>query len=171
MSEGEKPKEFRQPRKAPYSIDREFEDVTNEWNVDIQFTRLKRLLERNGRKLEDSSVLELGSGAGALYKRLKDEGVDIIGFDANPRDRMQKVAVKGRIEDMQFDDNTFDVAVSCALLDSEVYEQDLDAMEEEIARVLKPGGLYVEFSSWDALPGKKLEIVSEGTFERVYRKQ
>ena len=149
-----------------------FEEITHEWNSEQTFERIQDTLKDLQIDLKESFVLELGSGTGALLKEFKKHGVDAVGIDSNPRARFRvKEIVKGRIEEMQFDDETFDVVASVALLDEEVYgPQDTAAMESEILRVLKPGGVYIELGSWGALPGNELEIISTGMFETVYRK-
>lgn len=148
-----------------------FEDVTDdEEAAEKGFKQIKRILEKLGTALEKASALEIGSGKGILLNLLRKQGVDIIGIDSNPRDDTPQTIVKGRIEDMQFDNESFDLVFSFAVVDKAIYHQDAELMEREIARVLKPNGVYIELASWDRLPGKALHLVSESTFERVYKK-
>lgn len=85
-------------------------------------------------------VLEVGSGAGHLTKRLADRGVDITGIDVNPNageiagtDRV----VTMRAEALEFADNHFDAIVSVHAIE---HIPDLTSALGEMARVLRPGG-------------------------------
>jgi len=98
---------------------------------------LSLLFPINGRK-----VLDVGCGTGNFTKKLSCLGFDVIGLE--PDDEMREKAlkkelkcVKGVAEDIPFEDNTFDAAISVAAI--EFFEDKLKALNEML-RVVKKGG-------------------------------
>jgi ubiquinone/menaquinone biosynthesis C-methylase UbiE len=108
--------------------------LLNRWDP-AHLERIDRLIALDGKR-----VLELGCGQGHLTKRLDDRGVDIVGIDANPN--APEVAQSDRVlfmraEQLEFDDESFDVVLSVHAIEHiPLLEQAL----AEVARVLAPGG-------------------------------
>lgn len=85
-------------------------------------------------------VLEIGCGRGHLTKALALRGAEIVGIDANPR--AEELAASGlvrqmRAEELDFDDETFDVIVSVHAIE---HIPRLEQAFSEMVRVLVPGG-------------------------------
>src|SRR6185503_7719853 len=90
------------------------------------------------------SALDVGCGEGRFCRMLKSAGVQPIGID--PTEALIEQARKrdlsgdyrlGRAENLQFDDSSFDLVVSClTLIDIAEWRSAL----REMHRVLKPGG-------------------------------
>jgi SAM-dependent methyltransferase len=91
-------------------------------------------------------VLEVGGGEGELAARIKDElGVVVVGIDQSEAMVAEQRAkgIDARVGDVQqlpFADGEFDVAVAAWML---YHVRDLDRGLAELARVLKPGGVFV----------------------------
>jgi SAM-dependent methyltransferase len=91
-------------------------------------------------------VLEVGCGEGELAERLRHElGVALIAIDQS--ERMVELAQArgldarvGDVQDLPFEDRTFDVAVAAWVL---FHVPDLDRALRELSRVLRPGGRLV----------------------------
>ena len=106
----------------------------------------------------DSLILDLGSGRGLLAKRLADDGFRVIGIDfeegivnkANAE--IQNWGLTGKVKfmasdalDIPFTDASFDGACDFGLMEN-LYKEDWQKYASEIARVLKPGGFYLNVS-------------------------
>ena len=143
--------------------------------TDVWFRKLKRTLSENGRPLDaQTKVLEIGSGDGLFLKKMRENQIDAVGIDARPR-AVGNVdgQVRGRIERLPFADNTFDVVVSIAqVFDSTVYRHNPQAMANEVARVLKRGGIYLGFTEPDFPPPDSLIKLEseEDAYSPVYKK-
>jgi SAM-dependent methyltransferase len=91
-------------------------------------------------------VLEVGGGEGELAERLQNElGVEVIGIDQSERmvelQRSKGIDARvGDVQELQFADGEFDVAVAAWML---YHVPDLDRGVGELARVLAPGGTLV----------------------------
>jgi ubiquinone/menaquinone biosynthesis C-methylase UbiE len=112
--------------------------VVNRWD-ESHLKRINRLTHFG----PDDRVLEVGCGQGHLTRALADQGVDIIGIDANPN--ASEIAGHGLVkymkaEALEFEDGSFDTVISVHALE---HIPDLDGALSEIARVLKPGGQAV----------------------------
>lgn len=91
-------------------------------------------------------VLEVGGGPGELAERVQDElGVDVTLVDVSPRmvelarERGVRDVRVGDVQELPFDDGSFDTAVAWMLY----HVPDLDRALGELARVLRPGGRLV----------------------------
>lgn len=87
---------------------------------------------------EARSVLCLGARLGTEVRALKELGFFAVGIDLNPGEANQHV-VTGDFHALTFADGSTD-AVYCNALD---HAFDLDRLSREVARVLRPGGLFV----------------------------
>jgi SAM-dependent methyltransferase len=93
-----------------------------------------------------SSVLEVGPGRGELAERIKDAtGARVVGVDQS--ERMVELtsgrgieAIVGNVEDLPFEDASFDCAVAAWML---YHVENLELGLGELDRVLRPGGRLV----------------------------
>ena len=129
------------------------DDLRREFgDIDIYlFDQLHR-----GRIAEGMKVLDAGCGAGRNLVYLHRRGFDIWGTDGDERAitaaRAQAATLAPsfpadrfrveRAERMSFENETFDVVISSAVLHFASDEQQWDAMLREMWRVLKRGGLF-----------------------------
>lgn len=88
-------------------------------------------------------ILDVGVGLGRVFGSLNQferHGID-ISFDYLNIARQQGIEVAfSRIEDMPYEDNTFDLISTCDVLE---HVLDFHLCTREILRVLKPGGVLV----------------------------
>ena len=129
------------------------EDLRREFgDIDIYlFDQLHR-----GRIAEGMKVLDAGCGAGRNLVYLLRRGFDVWGTDGDERAitaaRAQAAILAPTlsadrfrvepVERMSFENETFDVVISSAVLHFARDEQQWDAMLREMWRVLKRGGLF-----------------------------
>ena len=91
-------------------------------------------------------VLEVGGGPGELSERMQAElGASVSYLDLSPRmvelARSRGVdANVGDVQELPFDDDTFDTVVAAWML---YHVPDLDRALAEVARVLRPGGALI----------------------------
>ena len=136
------------------------EDLRREFgDIDIYlFDQLHR-----GRIAEGMKVLDAGCGAGRNLVYLHRRGFDVWGIDGDERAitaaRAQAATLAPSfpadrfrvepVERMSFENETFDVVISSAVLHFASDEQQWDAMLREMWRVLKRGGLFFARSATD----------------------
>lgn len=129
------------------------EDLRREFgDIDIYlFDQLHR-----GRIAEGMKVLDAGCGAGRNLVFLHRRGFDVWGTDGDERAlamaRAQAAILAPSlpadhfrvepVERMSFENETFDVVISSAVLHFASDEEQWDAMFREMWRVLKRGGLF-----------------------------
>jgi SAM-dependent methyltransferase len=97
-------------------------------------------------QLDPRRVLEVGGGPGELAQRIQEQlGASVAFLDISPR--MVELARErgvdaqiGDVQDLPFDDASFDTAVAAWML---YHVPDVDRALAEIARVLEPGGALV----------------------------
>jgi ubiquinone/menaquinone biosynthesis C-methylase UbiE len=143
--EQQQPRNF--PRKIMYSLFKDirgaFENV-GEKHKELFFEEFQKVLREEGMDLtKNVKVLEVGSGNAAFLDFLRKKGVNVVGIDAEPRGTKDSPQIIGRIEQLPFREESFDVVLSTLVFDSGIYHQDQDFMIREIARVLKHGGVYL----------------------------
>ena len=110
--------------------------------------RRNRLEERLGSG--NGQVLDIGCGPGVMTKQIRDLGWEYVGIDiskemielANMRfNQDPHVCFKvGSVEKIEEKDSSFDVVVAMGLVE---YVADDEVVIREVARVLKPGGLFI----------------------------
>ena len=104
------------------------------------------------------AVLDLGSGRGLIAKNLAEMGFKVIGIDfeedivdkANMEIKDWKLEgklkfIKTDVFHMPFTDGSFDGVCDFGLLEN-LYQEDWGAYANEINRILKPGGFYLNVS-------------------------
>jgi SAM-dependent methyltransferase len=93
----------------------------------------------------DVRVLDAGCGSGRLLDELRDYG-HVTGLDLNPdsvevaRSRGHEDVVQGPVEQLPWDDETFDLVIS---LDMVEHTPDDRVTLRELRRVTKPGGRFL----------------------------
>ncbi|MHA7666858.1 class I SAM-dependent methyltransferase [Mycolicibacterium sp. HS_4_1] len=99
-------------------------------------------------------LLEIGSGSGAIAEGLSNArpGLAITATDLDPvmvdaaarrlKERPQVTVQSADATRLPFDDDTFDSVVSCLMLHHVI---EWEAAVAEIARVLRPGGVFVGY--------------------------
>ncbi|MFC1555505.1 class I SAM-dependent methyltransferase [candidate division KSB1 bacterium] len=106
-------------------------------------------------EIEGMRILDCGCGHGCTSVKLAKRGAEVFGIDISPKmiELSQKNADLNSVrdiasfkvmsaQDMEFEDNTFDIAVGMGAL----HHLNLNTFGRELRRVLKPGGraLFVE---------------------------
>jgi ubiquinone/menaquinone biosynthesis C-methylase UbiE len=122
---------------------------------------------------ERSKVLDAGSGTGIVSLGFADTGIDhsaLVAFDLSHKSLLlakeefkkeRKVndgrirVVQGNVLDMPFEDDSFDLVLTCGVLEY----VSLDAGLKEMARVLRPGGKLVFIPVKPSLVGSVLEFL------------
>jgi SAM-dependent methyltransferase len=98
---------------------------------------------------DPGAVLDCGMGPGRLLTELERRGWSLAGVDlssemvALARDRLPQAAgelLQGTIESLPFPSESFDAAVATGVLE---YVEDVPRALGEVARVLRPGGVFV----------------------------
>jgi 2-polyprenyl-6-hydroxyphenyl methylase/3-demethylubiquinone-9 3-methyltransferase len=108
------------------------------------------LTSQLGRQPRNLSVLDVGCGGGILSEEFAQIGCRVTGIDpstpsletARKHAAMQGLTIDYRQangENIPFDANSFDVAICCDVLE---HVDDLESTVHEVARVLKPGGMF-----------------------------
>jgi ubiquinone/menaquinone biosynthesis C-methylase UbiE len=89
-------------------------------------------------------ILDVGCGDGTLMKYLTNKGLDIKGVEIFSRKEHKGLDIKiCDAHNMPFDDETFNITLSTAIYDPEMYNQDNDKLVKEIMRVTRAPGLYL----------------------------
>jgi SAM-dependent methyltransferase len=127
-----------------------------------------------------ASILDLGCGSGTpVAEALAGDGFAVFGVDASPRmvaafrQRLpHAVAACEAVEESKFFDRTFDGVIAVGLIFL-LAEREQRALIAAVARVLKPGGLFlftspVEPCTWtDILTGGQSLSLGAGAYEEV----
>ena len=141
-----------------------YDRIPDEWWSDDSFMALLRnainpprfayfrdaLVRRFGRAPESLSVLDVGCGGGLLAERFAALGCQVTGIDRSlptldaARQHAQSSGLsiryqEGSAESLPFDAAQFDVVCCCDVLE---HVDDVECVVAEIARVLKPGGIF-----------------------------
>jgi len=103
-------------------------------------------------------ILDVGSGRGLFAKQLAEAGYSVVGLDfvSEMVEKNNKEIKDWRLEgklkfiegsalDIPFTDGSFDGVCDFGLLEN-LYKEDWEQYANEIARVLKPGGFYLNTS-------------------------
>jgi tellurite methyltransferase len=121
-------------------------------NIDIYL--FDQLLK--GRFNDCKKVLDAGCGGGRNLVYFLQNGYDVYGIDPNAEAIAQVQSLAGtiapanpagnfsvcRAENLPFEDDTFDLVISSAVLHFAADSNDFDAMLRSMWRVLKPGGYF-----------------------------
>jgi len=117
----------------------------------VRFGYFKRLLDRK-QVIEHGrcNLLDVGCGGGILAEEFARAGFAVTGIDPAPEtietarahastSRLSILYETGSGEHLPFPDESFDHVTCCDVLE---HVEDVDRVVAEIARVLKPGGLF-----------------------------
>jgi ubiquinone/menaquinone biosynthesis C-methylase UbiE len=124
------------------ALEDEWQEGTHEYRVRKKHLELLRLIPSRGLR-----ILDAGCGPGTYGIMLAQEGNTVVGVEISPsavriaKGRADRKDVKfcpvvGDLEEIPFDDNTFDICFSGWVLH---HFPDVDTVISEISRVLKPG--------------------------------
>jgi ubiquinone/menaquinone biosynthesis C-methylase UbiE len=150
----------------PSNVGEHAEDV-----VCIGYDTIQIFLENLGVDIKKAKILEVGPGKGKLLGEMIANGVDVVGVDIRPRGAVKNRIVGARIEQLPFADGTFDVVISLATFDNDMYDQDQVMMAKEMARVLKSGGVLQTFGEYIEVPTPGLiHIGDEDAINSAYKK-
>ncbi len=117
----------------------------------VRFGYFSRVFaEERGRNAMEDSCLDVGCGGGFLSEEFARAGFRVTGIDpaeealeaARAHAAESGLAIDYRVgtgEAIPFPDGSFDVVLCCDVLE---HVRDLEKVIEEVARVLKPGGLF-----------------------------
>lgn len=137
------PAEVRSPDSLLEDADWEYEENTDAL-LSSRLNVIKEAAADNGIALnEQTRLLEIGSGRGEMLAFLHNNNIPAIGVDARPNGEHNSLTIAARIEILPFEDNSFDIIASMQAFDPGAYDQDQELMLKEIARVLRPGGIFV----------------------------
>ena len=120
-----------------------------------------------------AKVLDCGCGAGTYVHKLREEfSVDAVGIEYLPekvsiaqnQPKLRKFIHQGDIQQIQFDDSTFD-----AVLLNEVIEHvpDQELALQEIHRVLRPCGILIIFCPNRLFPFETHGVYLKGTQQKL----
>jgi 2-polyprenyl-3-methyl-5-hydroxy-6-metoxy-1,4-benzoquinol methylase len=124
-----------------------FEDL-DEYRFD-KLRYLPKVVDFNG--YSDMKLLEVGCGVGIDLAHFAKGGADVIGIDLAEtsidlaRQYFEQAGLKGEFalgngEDLQFEDNSFDVVYAHGVIQ---YTANAQKMVDELRRVVKPGGIVI----------------------------
>lgn len=120
-----------------------------------------------------SKVLDAGSGTGIVSLGFADTGIEhsaLVAFDLSHKslllakeefknerrvDDGRITAIQGNVLEMPFDEDSFDLVLTCGVLEYVSLDEGL----KELARVLKPGGKLVFIPVKPSLVGSVLEFL------------
>lgn len=116
-----------------------------------RFEYFRKVLDRLSLTPENLAVLDVGCGGGFLAEQFADIGCNVTGIDrsvptlAAARAHADKQGyviqyVEGSGESLPFAAQQYDIVCCCDVLE---HVDDIDAVMVEIARVLKPGGVFL----------------------------
>lgn len=133
-------------KRAQTYCERYSRDSTEAHSFNIRRQRVYELLDSYNR----GKVLDIGCGPGIMVDHLINKGFEFFGVDIS-REMINECKRKfghiksahfsvGNIEKLQFSDSYFDVVVNMGVVE---YLDDDKPAVEEMARVLKPGGIVI----------------------------
>ncbi|MFA6273602.1 MAG: class I SAM-dependent methyltransferase [Candidatus Paceibacterota bacterium] len=106
----------------------------------------------------NSLILDVGSGRGLFAKQLAEAGFRVIGIDfeeniiKKSNSEIKNWGLEGKLKfmeasalDIPFADESFDAVCDFGLLEN-LYKEDWEQYANEISRILKPGGFYLNNS-------------------------
>lgn len=122
--------------------------MVNPWRVPYF---KKALLEQYGQDLSQVRLLDIGCGGGVLTEELARLGCRVAGIDLSPRSiavaqahaEQSGLAIDYRVSNatrLPFEDSSFETVTCCDMLE---HVPDWQLVIAEVARVLKPGGLFL----------------------------
>jgi len=127
-------------------------DIWTHLPIDIRGAKLM------GKLSAGATVLDIGSGRGIFAKKLAETGFKVIGIDseseivANTNKEVENWGLSGRVKfmvadalELPFVDESFDGVCALGLMEN-IHPEDWPKYADEVKRVLKPGGFYLNMS-------------------------
>lgn len=109
-------------------------------------------------------VLDIGCGQGTNTLWLAERGFTVFAFDSSPAavERLQRAALRAELHDLAvhvvdaakawpYDSNIFDIALDVRVLEN-LSEREALSAYSEVARVLKSGGTFFQFTASEGRP-------------------
>jgi ubiquinone/menaquinone biosynthesis C-methylase UbiE len=173
----------RKPKKNTQNF---YDRIAEVHNLALKVNGYRRSMAKYLRSLDleigpDSAVLDAGSGTGIVSLGFQDSGLRpkiAVTFDLSRsslkvgreefskqkrRDPLKIAPTQGNILNMPFADDTFDLILTCGVLEY----VNLDDGLRELARVLKPGGKLVLIPVKPSLVGTMLKFLYKFRIHRV----
>ena len=125
-------------------------------------------------EVRPAQVLEVGGGPGELAFRIGNElGCEVVMVDVSGRmvELAQRRGVEARVGDVQelpFEDESFDCAVAAWML---FHVPDLDRGLAELARVLRPGGRLVAVTNSEHHLSELRALAGRAAWERTFTRE
>lgn len=125
-------------------------NILRTWVNPGRFGYCREVLEQLGIDLHGKATLDVGCGGGLLAEEFARLGCSVTGIDpsglsiatAQAHAAQEGLAIDylvGFGEDMPFADDSFEIVYCCDVLE---HVSNLEGIISEIARVLKPGGIF-----------------------------
>lgn len=143
-----------------YNEEKKYFEIAYKTGADI-WTHLP--IKSRGVKLleklpQGALILDIGSGRGLFSKQMTEAGFRVIGIDfekeivKKANEEIKNWGLEGKLKfmeadalDIPFADASFDGACDFGLMEN-LYSKDWETYSEEIKRILKPGGFYLNAS-------------------------
>lgn len=158
-------------------------------HLPIKIQSAKKLI---GRLPPGGSILDIGSGRGLIAKNLAEMGFKVIGIDFE-KDIVEKANIEikswgleGKLKfveadifNIPFTDASFDGVCDFGLLEN-LYKEDWGAYANEINRILRPGGFYLNvtlsrktknFLNFSPINSKDGELEKDGVHYHFFEKE
>ncbi|MFA6077113.1 MAG: class I SAM-dependent methyltransferase [Candidatus Paceibacterota bacterium] len=133
-----------------------YQNGTDIWtHLPVKTRGVKKLIEKLP---PGGSILDIGSGRGLIAKNLAEMGFKVIGIDfegdvvRKVNEEIKNWKLEGKLKfieadvfDIPFTDASFDGVCDFGLLEN-LYQGDWELYANEINRILRPGGFYLNVS-------------------------
>lgn len=136
--------------------------IRNEGDASFLWLTVKIILEEAGKDqlLENPKVLDIGARQGELAKFLNNKGVqtysiEIKEFEYNEGSRQ----VQADVHALPFPNESFNIIIANGVFDDLIYRFDYPTAIKEIARITRPGGVFIMLGH--AINSQKVKELSQ----------